>query len=340
MSPASERSGSTSLTLCRMRSSIRRVAITGAAGYVAGMLMERLEREAGIDQVLALDVRPLRTQQLSKVVFRQHDVTTPLVDLLAEHKIDAIAHLAYVLRPGHDRAAIERINVGGAINVLEACEQAGVKHLLYLSSTSVYGAHADNPPLLTEDSPARPVPGFQYSEDKASVESLITKFTKRHPETTAVVLRTCPVMGPNADNFIAGAFSKPVLVGVRGCDPPMQFLHEDDLADALSHCLLQQVSGVYNLTGDGTIRWSEMAELFDKRLVFLPAPILYGLTSLTWTLRLQRDSPSCGLNFIRHRWTASNEKLKRELGIRLRYSSREAWEAFVQRDRKHSHARM
>ena len=322
-----------------MSSAIRRVAITGASGYVAGMLMNRLEREAGIERVLALDVRPLRVKSSSKVVFRQHDVTTPMADLLAEHEIDAVAHLAYVLRPGHNRAAIERINVGGAINVLEACEQAAVRHLLYLSSTSVYGAHADNPPFLTEDSPARPVPGFQYSEDKARVESLIAWFAKRHPETTATVLRACPVMGPNADNFIASAFSKPVLVGVRGYDPPMQFLHEDDLADVLSYCLLQQVSGTYNLTGEGTILWSEMAEVFGKRLMFLPAPLLYGLTSLTWTLRLQRDSPACGLDFIRHRWTASNEKLKRELGITLRYTSREAWEAFVQRDRKHSHVK-
>ena len=322
-----------------MSSAIRRVAITGAAGYVAGMLMERLEREAGIERVLALDVRPLRAQPSSKVVYRQHDVTAPMADLLAEHEIDAIAHLAYVLRPGHNRAAIERINVGGAINVLKACEQAGVKHLLYLSSTSIYGAHADNPPFLTEDSPTQPVLGFQYSEDKARVETLIAEFAKRHPETTAVVLRACPVMGPNADNFIASAFSKPVLVGVRGCDPPMQFLHEDDLADALSRCLLQQVSGVYNLTGDGTIRWSEMAELFGRRLMLMPAPLLYGLTSLTWTLRLQRDSPSCGLDFIRHRWTASNEKLKRELGIQPRYSSKEAWEAFVQRDEKRPHVK-
>ena len=147
MSLALARSGSTSRTSCRMSSAIRRVAITGASGYVASMLMNRLEREAGIERVLALDVRPLRVKSSSKVVFRQHDVTTPMADLLVEHEIDAVAHLAYVLRPGHNRAAIERINVGGAINVLEACEQAGVRHLLYLSSTSVYGAHADNSPV-------------------------------------------------------------------------------------------------------------------------------------------------------------------------------------------------
>ncbi len=316
-----------------MGSEIRRVAVTGASGYVARSLMARLEREPSVELILALDVRPLPGQPCSKVVFRHHDVAEPMAALLSEYRIDAIAHLAYALRQSHDRAAAERVNVGGAVNALHACATAGVQHMLYLSSTSVYGAHASNPPMLSEDSPARPVRGFQYSEDKARVETLIAEFTARHPETTAIVLRSCPVLGPNADNFIANAFSKPLLVGVRGHDPPMQFLHEDDLADALRHCLLTRVSGTYNLAGDGTIGWSEMARLSGQRLVFLPGPLLRGLTALSWALRLQRDSPACGLSFITHRWTASNEKLKGELGIRPRYDSRETWETFARREK-------
>ena len=316
-----------------MGSEIRRVAFTGASGYVARSLMARLEREPGVELILALDVRPLPGKFSSKVVFRRHDVVEPMASLLSEYRIDAIAHLAYALRPSHDRRAAERVNVGGAGNVLDACARSGVKHLLYLSSTSVYGAHADNPSMLGEDSPARPVRGFQYSEDKARVESLIAEFTARHPETTAIVLRTCPVLGPNADNFIAAAFSKPFLVGVQGHDPPMQFLHEEDLADALSRCVLTRMSGTYNLAGDGTIRWSEMARLFGKRLLILPGPLLRGLTALSWTLRLQRDSPACGLSFITHRWTASNEKLKRELGWSPRCDSRDAWAAFARREK-------
>lgn len=181
----------------------------------------------------------------------------------------------------------------------------------------------------------RPVNGFQYGEDKMLVEMLIRDFNRRHPEIATTVLRACPVMGPNADNFITRAFSRPFLVGIRGCDPPMQFLHEDDLTEVMTICLLTEATGVYNLAGEGTINWSEAVSIFGRKLVYLQAPLLYGLTGATWALRLQRDSPACGLDFIRYRWTVSTEKVQRELDVRFKHSSKEAWEAFAARRRPH-----
>ncbi len=148
---------------------------------------------------------------------------------------------------------------------------------------------------------------------------------------TSTVLRVCPVMGPNADNFISMAFSKPVLVSVRGYDPPMQLVHEDDLTDVMATCLTARPSGVYHVAGRGPMRWSEMAAAHERRLIPVPAPLLYGLTELTWRLRLQSDSPASGLQFIRYPWTVSTEKIERELGVKFRHSSAEAWEAFVRR---------
>ena len=314
-----------------MSDPVRRVAVTGAAGYVASGMIRRLEGEDTIERILATDIRPLRTRRTAKVVFQQHDVTTPMADMLRQNGIEAVVHLAYVMNPGHDRNAVQRVNVSGTANVLDSCAQAGVRHVIYLSSTSVYGAHPDNPSLLTEDSPLRPVKGFQYSEDKVRSEALIDEFAQRHPTVTATVLRTCPVMGPSADNFIARAFTKPFLVGIRGYDPPLQFLHEDDLTDVMWRCLLNRVSGVYNVAGDGAVRWSEAATMFGRRLISLPAPLLYGLVGAAWGLRLQRDSPACGLDMIRYPWTVTAEKIQQELGVRLSYSSKDAWTAFVQR---------
>ena len=147
-----------------------------------------------------------------------------------------------------------------------------------------------------------------------------------------MVLRACPALGPRADNFIATAFTKPFLVGARGHDPHMQLVHEDDLAEALRRCLLSRVSGTYNLAGDGLIRWSEMARMFGRRVVWLPGPLLRFVVGASWALRLQGDSPPSGLDFITHPWAASTDKLKRELGIRPRHTSREAGAAFVSRD--------
>ena len=314
-----------------MSSLLRRVAITGASGYCARGLLDRLERDAAVEFVLAIDVRPPRSERSAKVVFHRHDVCEPMGDLLRDYAIDSVVHLAYVMSPGHNGSASRRVNVGGTASVLQAVEQAGVQHVLYLSSSTVYGAHSDNPPLLTEESPLRPVRGFQYSEGKMRSEEALEELIQRRPQVTACVLRASPVMGPSADNFVSRALSRPFLVAVRGYDPPMQFLHEDDLADAMLLCLLGKTSGVYNLAGEGGILWSDVARSMGRRLISLPAPVIYGLTDAAWTLRLQGDSPACGLDFIRYPWSVSTEKIERDLGFVPRYSSAEAWNAFAHR---------
>lgn len=317
-----------------MPDEIRRVAVTGAAGYVGRTLIDRLAREAAVERILALDVRPLPAESAREpVVFERHDVTRPFGALLREHRIDALTHLAYVMRPSRDRESARRVNVDGAASVLASCEEAGVRHMLYLGSTSVYGAHADNPPLLDEEAPPRPPRGFQYSEDKVVAERLIAEFAANRPDFSAAVLRACPALGPSADNFIASAFTKPFLVGASGHDPQMQLVHEDDLAEAMVRCLLSRVSGTYNLAGDGLIRWSEMASMFGRRVLWMPGPVLRLLVGASWALRLQSDSPPSGLGFITHSWAASNDKAKRELDIRPRHTSREAWAAFASRER-------
>ena len=305
----------------------RRVAVTGAAGYIGTSVIRRLEHEEAVEKVLALDIRYPEKTFGPKVVFQKHDVTASMAGVLNEHGIDSVVHLAFVMRPRGGPA--QSVNVAGTSTVLEGCEQAGVGYLLYLSSTTVYGAHPDNPPQLTEESPIRPVQGFRYGEHKAAAEGLLQAFARRHSDVAITVLRACPVMGPNADNFISRAFSKPFLVALRGHDPAMQLLHEDDLTEAMTTCLLQRTDGVYNLAGEGTLRWRELASLFGRRLLTLPAPALYGLTALAWNLRLQSDSPACGLDFIRHPWAAGTGKIEREIGVRPRHSARDAWMAFV-----------
>lgn len=308
---------------------VRRVAVTGASGYLGRLLIRRLARCDDVEHILATDIRPNQCEISPKATFVMQDITAPMANLFAEHRIDAVAHLAFVIKPGRNRGASDSVNIGGAVNVLNACVESGVRHMLYLSSATVYGAHADNPAYLTETSPLRPVKGFQYAESKLEVESLLTDFAERHPEVGVSVLRCCPVLGRSADNFIARSFSKSVLVAVRGYNPPMQFLHEDDAAEIMTGCLLNMASGIYNIGGVGGIGWIEMAEIANRRLIRLPAPMLYALTNLTWRLRLQSSSPACGLDFIRYRWIVSSDKLKSEHGLQSHHTSREAWDAFV-----------
>ena len=150
-----------------------RVAVTGASGYVGSRLIERLERETWIEFVLTMDARPSAAAYGGKVAKVQQDITHPFPHLFAERRIDTVVHLAYVLNPGRRGNHAHRVNVSGAERVLEACEAAEVKHTLYLSSTSVYGAHPDNPglPYGRRPDPTHPRISVQRGQSRGRVYS-------------------------------------------------------------------------------------------------------------------------------------------------------------------------
>jgi nucleoside-diphosphate-sugar epimerase len=90
--------------------------------------------------------------------------------------------------------------------------------------------HLDNPIPLTDDSPPRPILDFQYSSDKARTEQILRDFAASDRNITITILRSCPVIVPNAiGSATTIMFKPPVMVGVDRLDPPMQFVHEGDL---------------------------------------------------------------------------------------------------------------
>ena len=306
---------------------IRRVAITGGSGYIGSRLVEKLENEPQIDSIVNIDSNPpSKLLDNSKVTFIQHDISTPLVNHLQELNIQAMIHLAHVLRPSHSRKHTRQVNVGGTSNILNACATYGIKKIIYLSSTTIYGAHPNNPQVFTEKSPIRPNKGFQYSEDKAEAETKIKSFLLSNSKTKTTILRSCPVIGPNANNFVSNAFLKPFLISINGYDPPMQFIHENDLTNILHKCVIDDIQGLYNIAGNDFVFWSEVGKILKRMTISLPTKLLYTITEMLWLLRLQSQSTSSGLNFIKYPWIASTEKIKSDLGIKFEYSSKQSLE--------------
>lgn len=306
-----------------------RVAVTGATGYIGSRLVTALAERGDVERVVAIDVKPLTGLLPPKVHVVVQDVTRPLDQLFVEEGVQQVMHLAFVLNSSRNRNTARMVNVGGTSSVLRACALAGVQHIVYLSSTSVYGAHPDNPQAITEEQPARPVPGFAYSEDKVAAEKLLIDYAKVSPKTCVTILRSSVVMGPHARNFIADALMRPRMVGVTGADPPMQFFHEDDLVALLEHVLRQPKPGTFNIGSQDTVRYSEMVGMSGRKVTWLPAWLLYPLINAMWVLRLQNDSPACGVDFIRWPWVASTEKLRQEYRFMLKHTSRETVEAFL-----------
>src|SRR5687768_12157131 len=123
------------------------VAVTGAAGYLAGRLIDELCDDDSIGKVLGFDVRvPDRSHP--KLVFDSVDVRDPALEARLKG-VDVLVHLAFVMDPIQDESFMRDVNVNGSQNVFRCAGRAGVEKIVYTSSAVAYGAHPDNDVPLT-----------------------------------------------------------------------------------------------------------------------------------------------------------------------------------------------
>jgi UDP-glucose 4-epimerase len=300
------------------------IAITGISGYLGQLVFPRLDKETGIN-IIGIDIvqpKPL-TERLK---FFKIDVRDPKIsNILKENSADVVVHLAFIMPPAYNRKKAHDVDVNGTRNILDACTKANVRKIIIASSTAVYGPHSDNPDWLTEDSPLRGNPDYYYSADKVEVERLCSQYADEHPEIMVTILRPCDVYGPGADYALARAFERKKFYLFEGFDPQYQFLHEEDLAEALMLAMMKDARGVFNVTPDGTLSLSEAAKLAGKELSWMrPTRMLEIIMKIMGALHMFEASPAAR-DFLKYRWTASNEKIKRELGFHPKYTSREAF---------------
>lgn len=307
---------------------MKRIAITGVSGYIGTRLLSRLETLDTVQRIVGVDIQAPKGSS-SKLMFYRQDILQPFSRIFTESEVDSAIHLAFVLMPSHDWQATHRINIDGTLNFLEACRNSQVKHIIFLSSHTVYGAHADNALPLTENSPLRPLRRFQYSWDKAETDRMFQDFAASNQDICVTILRACVVMGPTADNAITRSLFKPVIISVAGHNPAMQFLHEDDLVEVILTFLSQRRPGIFNIAGEGTIPYHDLATLSGRRLIAVPAGLLHLVMDFSWRLHLQNESASEGLSFIKYPVVISTEKVKRETGFQFRYASLDTVMSFI-----------
>jgi len=314
--------------------SMKNVAITGIGGYLGGRLLNRLEQEDEVERIVGIDIKEPSAAS-TKLKFYQQDVRKPFADIFADNQIDTALHLAFQVTPVHDEVGSHSINIEGSQNFLEACRQVSVSHLFYMSSHTAYGAHADNPESITEDAPLRPTPDFLYPNDKARVDLLFQDFMANHPDISVTIVRTVTVTGPH---IVAGGLTvlfTPVMIRASGHDPLWQFIHEDDLVEVVTVLLKQKQKGIFNVAGEGGLRYTEMIKAVGKRSIALPAGLLSRFTRLSWQLHLQSRSPG-GVEILKYPIVVNTEKVRTATGFNFRYSGPEAFRAFLDTLRKMS----
>jgi UDP-glucose 4-epimerase len=305
----------------------KRVFISGCSGYLAQTFIAASHNDPDIDWMGGIDVQDPRTRE--GFHFYKMDVrSAELPKLLEENRVDTLLHLAWVFNPTHNPELEYQVDVEGSRNVLRTAEKAEIPYMIYLSSTTSYGPHPDNPSVFDENYPRRGHAGYLYSKYKAEVDQRMMEFIASHPKIRTFLVRAPIVLGPHTRNVVTQMTGMPVMFAVRGFDPPMQFLHEEDLQRLLVWALKEEPTGIYNVSGHGTILFSEIVSLLKLPGVWLPSWILYPALEVLWKLRLV-PFPSSILDFIRYPWVADSRKFLSEQNFEIRYSSREAFLAYA-----------
>lgn len=305
---------------------MRTYAITGVAGYLGGLLAEKLAADPD-GRVVGIDIAPPRSP--GGFTFHACDIRDArLAELLVAGKVDVLVHLAFYTHPEGDPREAESVNIGGTRNLLEAAAKARIGRIVLASSAAVYGSHADNPVPMAEDTPLRPNTDFYYSWHKAQQERLLVDFLRRHPETGAVILRPCVLLGPHMNNPTGDSLRRGLLVHICGNAAPIQFIHEDDAVEAFRLAAVGEAQGVFNVAADGTLTYSEIARVLGKPVLLLPFRLLAALASLGKHLGVSPVS-AVTLRFIQHPIVVDPARFRTAFGFTPRYDTRRTLMAFA-----------
>ena len=267
------------------------VLITGAAGFIGFHLARRLLEDGakviGFDNCNAYYDVSLKESRLSilarypKFGFIKGDLAgeTAIGDIFSRHRPQIVVNLAaqagvrYSL--DHPREYIES-NIVGFFNVLESCRHYPVEHLLFASSSSVYG-NQQKVPFSTSDSVDRPI--SLYAATKKSDELMAYTYSHLY-EIPATGLRFFTVYGPYgrpdmayfkfADLIRQG---KPIKIYNHG-DMRRDFTYVDDIVEGIRRILCNppKANGdgdrykVYNIGNNQPVRLMDFIEALEKAL--------------------------------------------------------------------------
>jgi len=173
-----------------------RALVTGGAGFIGSHLVEALVKRRAAVRVLD-NLSSGKLHNLSavsrKIQFVRGDIRNPKTLRLSLRGVDVVFHQAALRSvPESVKRPLEyhEVNVTGILLLLDACLQAGVRRVVYASSSSVYG----NVPLPQKESVA-PRPMSPYAATKLVGEAYCSTATRLHGLET-VGLRYFNVFGP------------------------------------------------------------------------------------------------------------------------------------------------
>lgn len=303
------------------------IMITGGAGFLGINLARHLMARG--HKVVILDLMPFTYPERDQVTEVIGDIRNPADLFKAMQGVDTVVHTAAAL-PLYSPEDIYSTDIDGIRNVLQVAHDQGIKRVVHISSTAVYGI-PDHHPLVEDDKLDGVGP---YGESKVKAEEICQEY--RDKGLCVPIIRPKSFIGPERLGVFALFYdwakdgkNFPVLGSGNN---RYQLLDVEDLCDAIYTCVVGDaaiVNDVFNIGAKEftTLKEDYQAVLdyagFGKRIVPLPA------APMIWTLRVLEKMNMSPL----YRWVyetvtedsfVSIEKAERVLGYKPKYSNKDA----------------
>ena len=305
-----------------------KILITGASGYVGNFLAHHFSQQG--TTVIGLDLKPHpKAPDNPNFHFYSCDVrqSEKMLGIFKKAEPTHVLHLAYLMDPTHDKTLEYEIDVIGSQNALHFAHQTpSVRQFILFSSTSIYGAHKNNPEFFTENSPRNPE-DYTYAVYKKQIEEYYRDFKKRN-DLKMVILRMTTAVGPSyyKPGGVVSSFTKsPLALLLDGINTRVQFIHEDDVKNLVGKVVNDaDIEGVYNLCPKNYTNLKELANAQNKSAIYFPLWLLKLVFGLLWHLRLANFTPAIA-KLMAYSIVGSGNKLATRYNYHFKFTAKEAF---------------
>lgn len=242
--------------------------VTGGSGFIGSHVVDKL-RDKGVEVRVYDGIMPSFRKDIE---FYQGSILDSTSLQFAMSGIDAIFHLAAVADVKdvyNDPHYSESINVRGTINVLEAARRAGIKRVIYGSTTWVYSEAEANE--VNEKTPLH-APSHLYTATKLTGEYYCQSYSKLYGAEVTILRYGIPY-GPRARDgavipiFVKKAINKEPLTIAGDGAQFRKFVYVEDLAEGNALALKSIAKNkIYNLDGREKVTIKQIAETIKKIL--------------------------------------------------------------------------
>jgi UDP-glucose 4-epimerase len=302
---------------------MEKVLITGISGGQGRLLTRRLLENY---EVCGVDRAPweghprgveIHTVDLRKKKFE---------DVIRTEMPTAIVHMGFVrhFRAGQD--VRHDVNVRGTKQLLDHCVHHGVQKLVILSSSYVYGAFPENPYYMDEDAPLSASRSYPEIRDLVEVDTLASAFLWRYPHIRTCVLRPVNVLGYYVHSMIGQYLGEKRVPTAMGFDPMLQFIHEEDLSEAIALALEHSLQGVFNVTGPGEVPLHTAIEETGGSAFPVPEPLMRPIFDRLFRWGLIPYPPGA-IDFLKYPITISGSRFVDATGFRCLFGLEEIFQS-------------